>query len=150
MAGLDELDFKIIMLLQENGRRSNAEIAKKVGVSEATARRRVINLVKKEVIKITAMPDPKKIGINAVATLGIVVEMGKLDPVAKALSERKDVHFVAITTGRYDIIVWVMFPTTEELSHFLKYELPTITGIIRSETLVNLEIKKRTLGWVFK
>ena len=38
---MDELDTKIIAMLQEDGRASNAGIARRVGVSEGTVRRRL-------------------------------------------------------------------------------------------------------------
>ena len=47
MAPLDELDTKLIELLQRDGRASNIELARKTGVSEGTIRRRFRNLVQR-------------------------------------------------------------------------------------------------------
>ena len=52
MTVLDDLDSQLINLLQNDGRASNIELARKMGVSEWTIRRRFRNLVKEEVISI--------------------------------------------------------------------------------------------------
>ena len=62
MVELDEIDGKLIELLQRNGRASNIELARQMGVSEGTIRRRFRNLVKEEVIRVVAIPDASKLG----------------------------------------------------------------------------------------
>ena len=54
---MDEMDRKIIRLLQGDGRGSNAKIAREVGVSEGTVRRRLRRLVQADVIKAVAVPN---------------------------------------------------------------------------------------------
>ena len=46
---MDELDRGIIELLQLDGRASNAKVAREVGVSEATVRRRLSRLIQQDV-----------------------------------------------------------------------------------------------------
>ena len=144
----NELDKEIMLRLQADGRESNAEIARHLGVSEGTVRRRIKRLLDEDVIRITAVPNPPKIGFNALALIGLQVELSKLDDVAKTLSKMSDVHFVAFTTGTYDIFIRVMLPSAEELNNFIKTRLASIPGIVHSETFVNLETKKRTFGWI--
>ncbi|MEK7873086.1 MAG: Lrp/AsnC family transcriptional regulator [Chloroflexota bacterium] len=145
---LDELDYKILLRLQANGRESNAEIARVLDVSEGTIRRRIKRLIDDDVIRVTAVPNPWKIGFEAVALIGLQVELDKMDQVANKLAEMSEVHFVSLTTGTYDIFIWVMVPTAEDLGNFIKTKLAGITGITRSETFINLEIRKRTFGWL--
>ena len=57
---MDELDRKIIALLQLDGRASNAKIAREVGVSEGTVRRRLRKLVLDDVVRIIAVPNLEK------------------------------------------------------------------------------------------
>ena len=54
---MDELDRKIIGLLQMDGRASNAKIAREVGVSEGTVRRRLRRLIQEDVVKVIAVPN---------------------------------------------------------------------------------------------
>jgi len=143
---MDELDSKIIDLLQENGRSSNAKIARDVGVSEGTVRRRLKRLVQDEVIHVVAMADPQKMGYGSEALIGIQTDPDKVDQVAETLSHLAQVRWVAITTGSYDIFVWGTLPTAEELGIFLRTKIGTIPGVRRTETFVTLSIHKRSFG----
>ena len=145
---LDPLDIEIIFGLQQDGRRSNAELAHELGVSEATIRRRIERLRQEQVIQITAVPDPYKTGYNTVAHVGLQVQMGKLYAVAEALAAKPCVHYVGLTTGRYDILFWVALRSPVELAKFLTEDLPQIDGIVRTETMVNLKMFKRSFGWL--
>ena len=143
---LDELDDKLITLLQTDGRASNIELAKKVGVSEGTVRRRFRNLIKDEVIRVVAIPDPAKLGRGTTALVGLQVDPALVDPVSNELSRIDEVQYVAVTTGAYDIFLWIALPSPEELSEFLRAKIGSIQGVRRTETFVNLAIKKNAGG----
>jgi Lrp/AsnC family transcriptional regulator for asnA, asnC and gidA len=53
---MDELDRKIMALLQMDGRASNAKIAREVGVTEGTVRRRLGKLLEDDFIEIMQYP----------------------------------------------------------------------------------------------
>ena len=143
---MDELDRKIIQILQVNGRASNARIARDVGVSEGTVRRRLKTLVEGGVIKVVALPDPEVLGYDTEALVGIQVDPDKIDDVAKLLVELKESSWVSVTTGSFDIFCWVTLPSSEELGNFLKAEVGTIPGVRRTETFVSLSVRKRNYG----
>lgn len=145
---MDELDLQIIEILQNDGRASNARIAREVGVSEGTVRRRLRRLVNDNVIKIIAVPNLDKIGYSTAALIGLQTAPGKLDSVADAISNMREVHYVAITTGTFDLFAWVGMTSTEDLGVFLRTRMGIIPGVTRTETFVNLSIKKRTYGLV--
>ena len=143
---MDELDRKIIQILQNNGRASNARIARDVGVSEGTVRRRLKTLVQKGSIKIIALPDPDFLGFDTEALVGIQVDPDKIDEVAILLVELKESSWVSVTTGSFDIFCWVTLPSSEELGNFLKAVVGTIPGVRRTETFVSLSVRKRNYG----
>ena len=143
---MDELDRKIIQILQSNGRASNARIARDVGVSEGTVRRRLKSLVQKGSIKIIALPDPEVLGFDTEALVGIQVDPDKIDEVATLLVELKESSWVSVTTGSFDIFCWVTLPSSEELGNFLKAVVGTIPGVRRTETFVSLSVRKRNYG----
>ena len=145
---MDELDNRIISLLQVDGRASNARIARDVGVSEGTVRRRLRNLIKGDTIKVIAVPNLEQMGYGTAALIGIQTSPGKVDEVADAISELEEAHYVAITTGAWDIFTWVGLESTEKLGEFIRGKVGPITGVTRTETFVNLAIKKRTYGLV--
>jgi Lrp/AsnC family transcriptional regulator for asnA, asnC and gidA len=145
---MDELDRKIIALLQVDGRASNAKIAREVGVSEGTVRRRLRRLIQDDVVKVIAVPNLEKMGYATTALIGLQTSPGRSDSVAQALARLEEVHYVAITTGAYDIFVWAGLESAEALGVFLHTKVGGIEAVQRTETFVNLSIKKRTYGLV--
>jgi Lrp/AsnC family transcriptional regulator, regulator for asnA, asnC and gidA len=143
---MDELDRKIMALLQMDGRASNAKIAREVGVTEGTVRRRLGKLLEDDFIEIMAVPNLEKLGYTTTALIGLQTMPAKQEAVADAVDRLEEVHYVAITTGAYDIILWVGVESSEKLGQFLSQNLGTIEGIRHSETFVNLSIKKLPAG----
>ena len=143
---MDELDQRIIGLLQVDGRLSNANIARRLGVSEGTIRRRVSRLIQDDAISIAAVPNIEKLGYTTTAFIGLQVQPGKADDVADALAGLSEVHYVSVTTGSYDVFLWVGLESAEGLGEFLHTSIAAIDGVLRTETFVNLGIKKRTYG----
>ena len=143
---MDELDSRIIALLQEDGRASNAGIARKVGVSEGTVRRRLKRLIDEEYIRVVALLDPAKMGYASEALIGIQVDPDKIDQVADDMSSLDEISWVAVTTGSYDIFAWATLQSSMSLGIFLRTKVGTIPGVRRSETFVNLAAKKRGYG----
>ena len=143
---MDELDRKIIRILQENGRASNARIAREVGVSEGTVRRRLKRLIQDGIIKVAAFPDPETLGYDTEALIGIQVDPDKIDTVADNLITLQAASLVVQTTGAFDLFAWVALPSSEELGKFLSGRVGTIPGVRRTETFVSLSVRKRTYG----
>ena len=145
---MDELDRKIIALLQLDGRASNAKIAREVGVSEGTVRRRLRRLIKEDVVKVIAVPNLEKLGYATTALIGLQTGPGKSDSVAEAIASLDEAHYVAITTGAFDVFIWAGLESAENLGNFLRTKVGVVDGVQRTETFVNLSIKKRTYGLV--
>ena len=145
---MDGLDTRIVDILQKDGRASNAGIAREVGVSEGTVRRRLKRLVQEEYIQVVALPDPIKMGYESQALVGVQVDPDKIDQVADDLAELSQVNWVAVTTGSYDIFAWATLQSAEALGIFLRTKVGIISGVRRTETFVSLANKKRGYGTI--
>ena len=143
MLSLDQLDKTIINALQANGRASNAEIARTLGVSEGTIRRRLKRLTQNNVIKVVAYPEPKVLGFSTEALIGLQVDPDKTDSVVQKISKIEETYWVSVTTGTFDMFAWVALPSSEELGNFLRDKIGAIDGVQRTETFVSLMITKR-------
>ena len=55
-SALDDLDMRIVAALQRNGRITNIEMARSLGVSEATIRNRMGRLLDEDLINIVGSP----------------------------------------------------------------------------------------------
>lgn len=139
---MDDLDRKLIEELEMDGRQTNAELARKIGTSKATARRKLNSLLDDGIIRIVSVADPQAQGYKTVATMGIKVQPGEVESVANKLASYGNIPFVIITAGRYDIITIVMFRDPEDLSEFIRNELGDISGLLSAETMIYLKIKK--------
>lgn len=140
---MDDLDRQIIRILEVDGRAANATIARTVGVSEGTVRRRLKRLIGEKIIRVVAFPDPKALGFESEALIGIQVDPDKMDQVATELANLENTRWVALATGTFDIFAWAMLPDAEKLGRFLREKVGVIPGVRRTETFVTLAIRKR-------
>ena len=143
---LDELDERLIRLLQSDGRASIIELAKRIGVSEGTIRRRFRTLIQDGVIRVVALPDPAKMGRGTTALIGLQVDPATVEAVAGELAQLSEVQYAAVTTGAYDVFIWVALRSSEELATFLRSSVGVVAGVRRTETFVNLSIQKNPAG----
>jgi Lrp/AsnC family transcriptional regulator for asnA, asnC and gidA len=105
---LDEMDRKLLIMLQRDARTPFARIAREIGVSEATVRFRVKKLVEKGVItRFITLLDPRKIGLPITATIVAKVEPSLLDKAVEQLASFVEAHHVFQSTGEYDIVAVV-------------------------------------------
>ena len=140
---MDELDRGIIAILQSNGRASNAWIARRIGVSEGTVRRRLKKLMADGVIDIVAVVDAEHMGYDTEALVGVQVDPDKVMEVAANLGELPESNWVAITTGTYDVFMWVTLQSADQLGTFLREKLGVVPGVRRTETFVRLSLPKK-------
>lgn len=138
---LDEIDHRIISLLRLDGRMSFSEISKRLEMPEATARYRVQRLLQSEIVQILAFPNPEKLGTPHLLVVFLMVEMKHIDEVAQKLGKMEEVRFVAVTSGRYNIIIDIFFGTHSELITFFD-KLKQISGIVGYESQLVLKLLK--------
>lgn len=144
---LDPLDIAILRLLQEQGRRPNAQIARELGVSEPTVRKRIDRMVEDEIIKVVAVLNPRKTGYATDVLIGVRVTPGKLIDVGTELSKLDEVVYLGYTTGRYDILVEMLFRDDEDLFGFLSERAPQLEGLFSTETYHVLRTEKINYDW---
>jgi Lrp/AsnC family transcriptional regulator for asnA, asnC and gidA len=144
---LDNIDREIIRALQRNGRTSNTEIGRALGLTEATIRKRIARLIEGDLVNIVAVPTPRAVGVTMSAIIGISVNLGDLDRVSETLSNSPEVRYLGLSTGRYDIILEAFFNDTEHLLSFVSGKigsLPEVTGV---ETSIILRVDKFSYEW---
>jgi Lrp/AsnC family transcriptional regulator for asnA, asnC and gidA len=130
IAEIDELDLKILKLLEEDGRLAFMDIAKKLRLSESTIRKRVQALKENGVIKrFTVEIDPAKIGLNTVAIVGIDVDPPKLLEVAQKLCDFKEIRCVATSTGDHMIMTEIWTKDGRELTRLISEKIGPIEGV---------------------
>jgi Lrp/AsnC family transcriptional regulator for asnA, asnC and gidA len=144
---LDQLDCKMIELLQKDGRISNTEIAKKIGMSEATVRTRLNRLIQEEFIQIVAVSNPIKLGFKIVGNIRIHIEIKKMDQIIKELKKLKPLWFVVQTTGGTGIDTEFVAKSLDELNELIFEKINKIDGVLKTETSLFLNYIKRQYDW---
>ncbi len=143
----DALDLQIISLLRVDGRRSNREVARRLGVPEATVRYRVRRLTESGVLKIAAAVDPEHLGYALTAVISIEVEPRKFVEVSDKIAAMEQVMWLGITTGASDIILTASFKQQDEMFAFVADELAHIDGVKRVQTSVCMRVVKKSNQW---
>jgi Lrp/AsnC family transcriptional regulator for asnA, asnC and gidA len=143
---IDPATKAIIEQLQQDGRRSYAEIGESVGLSEEAVRHRVTQLTDAGVMQIVAVTDPLQLGFARQALVGIIVE-GEIKPVAEALAAIEEVDYVVITAGGFDILAEVVGRTDAHLLELVTSRIRPIPGVLTIHTFLYLELQKQTYTW---
>jgi Lrp/AsnC family transcriptional regulator for asnA, asnC and gidA len=144
---LDSVDAQIIRILQQDGRTPNVEIARRVGMSEATVRKRLDRLVSDGVIQITAVPNAARVGLPTITFLTLKVDLSQLDRIANELVRLPEVRAVHYTSGESDLIIEAWFPTSDDLLRFLTLHVASIPGINQTATSHVLRTIKDSSAW---
>jgi len=140
--GLDETDLAIVRELQSDGRRSVVDMAEALGVHRNTASAKLKRLLDERVITPAIYTHPPALGYHTTAIIGISVSPGKMDAVADHMMSLTNVHYVFVCLGRYDVIIWGLFRDQDELYAFITRELGTIPGVVGTEAMVSLGMRK--------
>ena len=141
LSQLDDLDKRIITMLQANARIPFLEVARECGVSGAAIHQRVQRLNKLGVIKgAEYIIEAKMIGYDTCAFMGIFLEKASLfNDVVAQLNKIPEVTECHYTTGNYSIFIKIYAHNDEHLKKVLVDKLQAIEGISRTDTIISLE-----------
>ncbi|MCK5685173.1 Lrp/AsnC family transcriptional regulator [bacterium] len=145
--GIDVTDQEIIKQLQIDGRISNTQMAKDLGLSEATVRARLNRLIEEKYIQIVAVSNPLKLGFKTVGILKINVDITKIDHVTEELKKLKPIWFIVQATGGSDIYTEFVAKSIEDLNELIFNQIYKIDGVVRTETSMILKYVKRRYDW---
>jgi Lrp/AsnC family transcriptional regulator for asnA, asnC and gidA len=143
---LDDVDRKIISVLQRDGRCPYGAIAEQVGLSEAAVRRRVQRLRETGIMEIVAITDPLQLGFSREALVGIRVQ-GDVRIVAEKLASLDEINYVVLCAGSFDVLAELVTVDDDSLVHLLNDSIRSIPGVTEVETFLYLKLAKQTFNW---
>ncbi len=141
---MDDIDKNILAIIQQDGRESNAEIARQVGLAPSAVLERIRKLEESGVIRgYSASIDPKKVGFGLIAFVFVkTAECGDgSDRLMAEIPEVLEVHDVA---GEDSYLIKVRAADTDDLSRLLREKLKAIPTVTSTRTTVVLETVKET------
>mgnify|MGYP003310856206 CR=1 FL=1 len=115
-------------------------------MSEGTVRRRLGALLNQRVVHVSAIVEPTYLGFYTSAFIGLQVDPSRVEAIAAHMADLVETEHVAITTGNYDIFIWVNLSGPAALASFLHHTVALVEGVRHTETFVSLEVKKHRAG----
>jgi DNA-binding Lrp family transcriptional regulator len=118
---IDELDRKIVRVLNVNARKSFREIAKEVGTSAPAVIRTVKKLEEAGAVRGYApVVDPAYFGLGLGAIIAVRISKGRLLETQKRIAQDPHVAAVYDVTGDWDSFIVGRFSGREDLNGFIK------------------------------
>ncbi|MCA1841624.1 MAG: Lrp/AsnC family transcriptional regulator [Actinobacteria bacterium] len=146
---LDELDQAIISALAHDGRQSNREISRQLGVSDGTIRARLRRMEEAGMLRITAQVDPYRVGtVGTLAFLGVETEGADTKAAAETLAAIPEISMVAITAGCHDLFVHAATAMRARLVDLIVNELRELPAIRSTETWEVVSSVTHDYRWV--
>lgn len=116
---IDQLDLKIIGLLQGNGRIAYSDIARAIDAPEATIRYRVKRLLDEEIISISAFINTGKVKHETVAYIELDVAPSFLNSHLQVLASQENISYIASVTGEFNIMLEYIYSSNDDLLNFI-------------------------------
>jgi len=136
---LDEIDLKILEALRADGRVAFSQIAEQLGVSPGMIRMRYNRMVDMGLLKVVAITNPLRMGYEAMAMIGVRTEGQRMLEIAEQIAGFDEVIYLVVTSGRYDIMLEVVYRDHADLLGFITEKLYSIEGVRESESFLQLK-----------
>lgn len=146
---LDSIDLRILSILQEDARITNAELAGRVGLSPSPCLARVRALRAAGVLdRQVALVAPRALGLSVNVFIQVTLERqveSALEEFEARMAQFDEVMECYLMTGDSDYLLRLVLPDMAALERFILQELTTIPGVanIRSSFALK-QVKYKT------
>lgn len=131
---MDKTDTRLLAALRRDGRASLNELAAILGLSRATIRSRLTQLIDRgEITGFTAVTRSDHSHAPVRGLMMLAIEGAGADRLAHRLTGLRAVTQVHTTNGSWDLIVELGTDTLEDLDRVL-FDIRRLPGVTRSET----------------
>ncbi|SLM29451.1 Transcriptional regulator, AsnC family [Desulfamplus magnetovallimortis] len=132
---IDDVNIEIIKELKD-GRKSFKKIADKLNITENTVRTRVNKLMEEKVLDICGLFDPSSLPGHTTVVIGIKLSEMNLVEKGAEISKLRGVISTSVVTGRFDLLILVLFKEGFGLLEFYTDEMSKVEGVSAVETFV--------------
>jgi len=144
----DDLDYQILLALQEDGRRSASDVARRLNANERTIRKRIDRLMNSGAVRLTAILDPSAFGYATAVDIFLDVDPAHEDEVVATLKGMAEISYIAFGQGTRELSIEGRFKSNDEMHEFLRRRLPALPGVtVRGYALVP-RILRNMDGWM--
>ena len=140
---LDEISLKIVRILSNDSSLPFVEIAKQIGISDATVHIRIKHLLAAGIInKFTISINNNSLGYSHVAFVGINAEPGFVQEVANYLSEIEEILEMHEMLSRFDLLLKLRARNLEQMRDIVVNNVRKCPRIAEVEVMVTLKTTK--------
>jgi len=141
---LDDRDRRILSLVQRDAKLSQAEIARRVGLSTAAVNERLRKLEAAGFVRrYVAVVDPKAVGAGIAAFVEVFVEHPRHEPAfvehLLGLDEVQECHHI---TGEFSLLLKIRVRDMEALQQLLIHRINALEGVRQTRTVIVLSTSK--------
>jgi DNA-binding Lrp family transcriptional regulator len=133
---VDEIDEKILCLLEENARMTYVEIGNLVKLSEGAVRNRIQSLVSDNVIKRFTIERAFSLGVRALTMISVEPSVPTFE-VSKKVNTLDGVERIYEVTGEYDIVMVSHASNIESINKIIE-DIRKINGVEKTNTIIVL------------
>lgn len=145
---IDSTDRRILVILQRQGRMSNADVAERVNLSASACHRRIQRLDAEGYIKdYVALLDPRKLQKPTTVFVEITLSGQAdeiLDSFEKAVARVPDVLECHLMAGSADYLLKVVADSTEDYARIHRQSLARLPGVAQMQSLFALRTVFKT------
>jgi Lrp/AsnC family transcriptional regulator, regulator for asnA, asnC and gidA len=145
---ISDMDRKLITCLQKNSRATLKELAEFIGVSQTTIHRRIKELSMSNVIHLTAISGMNSYNSSMKCHINIQTDPSEIRSIANSLCRYPEIIYIGLVSSPSQILIGVHTPSVLTFSDFMINELSKIKGILKLESLVHINVLKRTFTWI--
>jgi len=145
---VDKVDLLILREIEKDGRQPVAHVARRLGISRANASARLKRLLDEDIARITTFVSPRGQGNQIFALIGMKVSPREVNTVVERVKTLRNVGWVAKVVGRHNVLVGTTLLDPLDLLELLERQLGPTPGILSMETMVGLEIRKRSYAYL--
>jgi Lrp/AsnC family leucine-responsive transcriptional regulator len=137
-SGLDRIGLKMLRLLQENARLTNAELAQQVAVSPATCHRRTQRLFDDGYIQhVRAMVAPRMVDRGALVMVGVVLDRSTPESFAAFEAAVAKLRFILdchLVAGDFDYFLKIRVGDMADFNRVHGEQLIALPGVRQTRT----------------
>ena len=140
---LDDVNLKILDILSRDSSTPFVEIAKQIGISDATVHIRVRRLTAAGIIsKFTISANNNLLGYDHLAFMGINVEPGSAEEVTVNLTNIDEVLEIHEMHGRFDLLLKIRAKDLNQMREIVVNKIRKLPNIIETELMTVLKSRK--------
>ena len=142
---IDEIDYKILTILQAKARIPNAEVARQVGMAPSAVLERIRKLEERQIIEgyeVRLNPESFRQGLTAfVEIFGTFSDFNAIVAQLTSIQHVQDIYQV---TGDGGLLIKLRISDNHELGHIISNQINLLPGVSGSRTQIVLNTFKES------